>query len=108
MKNAPDVKERIKGTAAYITAAVLAVVFTLLARYADGALIKTNSAFDMAELTAEAIIVVFAVLYLYRHRSKEKVKKGKYVIIAAVPVLLALAACFHIPRDFIRPRSISS
>jgi len=107
MKNAPDVKERIAGTAAYITAAVLAVVFTLLSRYADGAL-PVDTPFHLTELTAELIIVISVVVYLFKHKSKKKRKVKKYILFAALPVVLALAACFHIPAGYLSKSGAAS
>ena len=107
MKNAKDVNERIKGTAAYITAAVLAVFLTLFARYADGNF-SVNTPFHLTELSAELLMIVSVAVYLGRHGKEEKRSIKKHLLFAAIPVILALAACFYVPEGYLSKSGAAS
>ena len=98
MENTPLLKNRIKSTAAYITAAVLLIVVTASARKADGVFFSSVSLFKPAEMTAEAIIIIISLLYAARHRGKDLIRKSaKHIVYIIVPLIMVCAACFCLP-----------
>lgn len=100
MSSVPTAKNRIKSTAAYITAAVLLIVFTLLCRKLDLAFFYECGPFKPAEMTLNALIIASAFVFIFRHKGKGLVKKiGKNVIFALIPIALLITAFFYLPDD---------
>ena len=98
MENAPSLKGRIMSIAAYTAAAVLLIVATIAARKIDGAFFSSYKLFKPAEMTVEAVIVFFAVIYAAKHRVKGLLRKiGKHAGYIVVPLVTVLAAFFYIP-----------
>lgn len=105
MENAPSLKNRITSIAAYVAAAVLLIVATIVSRKIDGAFFSSYKPFKPAEMTVEAVLILFALIYAAKHRAKGILKKaGRYAGYIVVPLLTVFAAFFCIP-DRILPVS---
>ncbi|MBQ7698789.1 MAG: hypothetical protein IJT49_00420 [Clostridia bacterium] len=103
MGNARSVKNTIISTAAYITAAVLLIVLTFVARKIDYAYFSSYKPFKPAEMITEAVFIIAASVLIIKHRGKGLLKSvGKHLIFALIPLALFFAAFFYLP-DKINP-----
>lgn len=107
MGNARSVKNTIISTAAYITAAVLLIVLTVVARKIDYAYFSSYKPFKPAEMITEAVFIIAASVLIIRHREKGILKSiVKHLIFALIPLALVFAAFFYLP-DKIMPADLN-
>lgn len=96
MSSVPTAKNKIGSTAAYITAAVLLIVLTLLCRKLDGTYYSAYLPFKPAEMIFETAVIMIASVFIIKHRAKGFLKKVlKYFVFAVIPLAITFAAFYY-------------